>query len=434
MDFQETYQKKLVSIEEAASLIQSDDRIGMAGGISAPIDIMNAIAARYQELENVEVYAGLLMDECDHLRASHIGHIHHNSMFLGPIERKFFPQGNVDIDITQFSKVDFLARERIKNNISLMECSPPDENGYMSFGPMGATTGAVFLEKAEKTIVQVNRYAPNICGRSVQVHVDEVDYICEKDHPLAEIPVSEAGEAEKKIASYIVDHIPDGAAIQIGIGTIADAVGSMLEDKNDLGVHTEMLTNSMVKLAKMGVITCRKKNLHPDKIIFAFGMGTREMYDFMHQNDFLEMRPVSYVNDTRIVGSNDNLISVNSTLAVDLTGQVCSESIGFNQFSGTGGQLDFVRGARYSKGGKSFIALLSTAETKKGRVSKINCILPPGSVVTTPRTDTMYVVTEYGIADVWGKNISDRVKAMISIAHPDFRDQLLDEARENKLL
>lgn len=434
MDLLEVYKQKVVSIEEAASLIKSGDRIGMSGGPSAPAALMNAVASRYKELNNVNVYSGLLLEKFDHMESSYIGHIHHNSLFMGPVERMFLPQGNVSPHLFHFSKMDMLIKERCKNNVAILECSLPDKNGYMSFGPLGSATNNSFLENAEKVIVQVNPQTPYIYGDQAHVHINDVDYICEVDHPLTELPTTQAGEAEKKIASYIVEHIPDGATLQLGIGNIADAVGSLLEEKNDLGVHTEMVTNSMVELAKKGVITCKNKNFHPDRMVCGFGIGTREMYDFMDQNQMVEIRPVPYVNDPRVIGKNDNMISVNSTLTMDLTGQVCSESIGFNQFSGTGGQVDFVRGARYSKGGKSFIALLSTADTKSGKVSKITCSMLPGTVVTTPRTDVMYVVTEYGIADIWGKSISDRAKALISIAHPDFRDQLIDEARENNLL
>ncbi len=434
MNVKEIYNEKLVALDEAASTIKSGDRIIMSGGPSAPRDLMNAISKRYRELEGVNVFSSLLLDDFDHLSSEYIGHINHHSFFLGPYERMNLHQGNVKANQVQFSRLHYLIRENFCANVAILECSPPDKYGYMSFGPLGTALNSYFIEGVDRIIIQVNPMTPYIYGDKAHIHVNNVDCICEKERKLNEIVPTIPGEKEKRIASYIVDHVQDGSTIQLGIGNIADAVGISLEEKNDLGVHTEMLTNSMVTLAKKGVITCKNKNFHPDRMVCGFGIGTREMYDFIHHNPLIDMRSTIYVNDPQNIGKNDNFISVNSTLSVDLTGQVCSESIGFNSYSGTGGQLDFVRGARLSKGGKSFIALLSTAETKAGKISKIKCSLDPGTIVTTPRTDTMYVVTEYGIVNIWGKSVPDRTKAMISIAHPSFRDQLTAEARENNLI
>jgi len=434
LTWKNNYQSKLIPLEKAALLIKSGDCIGMPVGTNAPFELMNAVAARYEELENITVISGLLWLPFDHLHPRCKGKIQHQSLFLGPFERMAERHGNACSLVNQFSKMDYLFNERIKNNVALLECTPPDENGYLSLGMFGVMTGRQFMKKADTVIVQVNKQMPYVYGKHAQVHVDEVDYLCEKDREPSLLPKARIGEAEKIIASHIVAQIPDGATIQLGVGNVSDAVGSLLQEKNDLGVHTEMLTNSMVTLAKKGVITCARKNFHPDKMICAFAGGDQELSDYMHQNRFVEILPVPYINDPRNIGKNDNLMSINNTLMVDLTGQVCSESIGFNQFSGTGGQLDFVRGAKYSKGGKSFIALNSTAETKNGTISKITCALPPGTAITTPRTDTQYIVTEYGIVNVWGKTLPERVEALISIAHPDFRDQLTLEAKEAKLI
>lgn len=433
-EWSEIYKEKRVSQEEAAAVIKSGDVIGLSPGCSAPVEILEEIALRCDELEDVTFVSGLLLQPFEFLKEQYSENFNHISIFPGPFERAALKQKNVSVIPLQFSRFNYLMDTYIKNNVAILECSPPDRNGYMSFGPLGSLANQFFIKNATKVIVQVNAKTPYLYGPECFLHVRDVDYICETDRNLAQIPVAEAREAEKSIASYIVNEIPNGSTLQLGIGSIADAVGSQLEEKNDLGVHTEMLTNSMVNLAKKGVINCSKKNFHPNKITYAFGMGMQEMYEFMHKNQMFESCPAMYVNDPRNIGRNDNFMSINSTLSVDLTGQVCSESIGFRQYSGTGGQLDFVRGSRYSKGGKSFIALLSTADTKDGKVSKISSSLLPGTVVTTPRTDTMYVVTEYGIANLWGKSIAERVEEMIAIAHPDFRDQLTQEAKEVQLI
>lgn len=319
--------------------------------------------------------------------------------------------------------------------MAILECSPPDENGNMSFGPSGMFANYIWVKQAPKIIIQVNKRAPYVYGEKAFIHVSDVDYICEKDRELS-VPLNrrKVSAMEETIASYMIDKIPDGATLQLGIGGISNAVGFMLGDKNDLGVHTEMLTDSLVALAQKGVVNGKRKTLHPNKTIFAFGAGERSLYDFIDKNPKVMVAPVSYVNNVNNIAKNDNMISINNTLSIDLTGQVCSETIGFNQYSGTGGQVDFVRSSQLSKGGKSFITLQSTANTSKGVISRITTQLPPGTVVTTPRTEIQYVVTEYGIVNLKSKSIPDRVRALISISHPDFRDSLTKEAKEAGLI
>ncbi len=316
-----------------------------------------------------------------------------------------------------------------------MECAAPDEDGYMSFGPSGSLANHIWAKQAEKIIIQVNNRTPYVHGIESKIHVSDVDFICEKDHELPAPTNRRAlSKIDQKIASYLLEHIPDGATIQLGVGGISNAVGFMLMDKNDLGIHTEMLTDSLVDLCRKGIVNGSRKTFHPHKVLFSFGAGERSLYDFIDGNPMIESAPVTYINNINNIAKNDNLISINNTLAIDLTGQVCSESIGFNQYSGTGGQLDFVRGSQLSKGGKSFITLESTANTSKGVVSRITATLMPRTVVTTPRTDVQYVATEYGVVDLRNKCIKDRINAMISIAHPDFRDQLQEEAKAAGLL
>ena len=434
MGWQQEYQKKLVSFDEAASVIKSGDRITMAAGPSAPFDLANAISARYKELHDVSITSGIIMYPFDFLKAEYKGHILCRSIFVGPVERYVMQLGNIEVIPHQFSSVEYLLTEYIKPNVWIVEVSEPDDRGYMSYGPIGNFVGDSTRKIASTTIVQVNKRTPYINGLLGHVHVSEVDYICEKDHELPQIPYIEIEDVHKKIASYIVDMIPDGATIQLGLGTIANAVGYLLDSKKNLGIHTEMVTNSMMDLVKKGVINCSKKTFRPGKITCCFGIGSTELYDFMDHNIMIENMPITMVNDIRIIAQNDNFVSVNNALMVDLTGQVCSETIGFSTISSTGGQLDFVRGARLAKNGKSFIALQSTENTKNGIISKICTSIPPGTAVTTPRTDVHYIATEYGVADLYCKSIPDRVNSLIKISHPDFRDQLRDEAKKAGLI
>ena len=432
-DWKADYQRKLIPLSEAAKQIRSGDTIMMSAGPSAPVDLMNAIARRYEELENVTVYSGLLMNLLNHLGGEYRGHINHRTIFPGPLERMFLSQGNIEVTSYQFSKSDELV---VSSNpdVALFELSPPDERGYMSYGPLGTFNNGTASRCAKRIIVQVNRRTPFVDGMDAHIHVSKVDSICEADHELAELPDVPSTPEDHRIAEYIVDQIPDGACIQLGLGKVANAVGFRLDGKRNLGVHTEMLTDSMVVLANKGVITCEKKTLHRDKIVCSFGIGTRTLYDFMDKNPLISTFPVSYVCDIHNISRIDQFISVNNALSVDLTGQVCSETIGHTQYSATGGQLDFVRGAQLSRGGKSFIALRSIAETKTGRISRIACALPPGTIVTTPRTDVQHVVTEYGIAYLHNQSVEERVKRLVAIAHPDFRDELKREAKEAGLL
>ena len=434
MDWKEEYKRKLISVEDAAAQIKSGDGIMMSAGPSTPVDIVAAISKRYKELKDVTIFSGLLMTPLDYLQTEYIGHIKHHTIFAGPLERMFLSQGNIEVTSYQFSKTEELTIDRLSFNVAIFEVSEPDARGYMSFGPLGTFNNGLVSRLADKVIVQVNKKTPFINGMDAHIHVSKVDYICEADHELAVIPPIIAGEEEHKIAEYIVERIPDGGCIQIGLGKLANAVGFKLENKKDLGVHTEMLTDSMVTLAKRGVINCSKKTFHRDKIVCGFGIGTKELYEFMDHNPLIAAFPISYINDISNIAKIDNFVSINNALTVDLTGQVCSETLGFSVYSGTGGQLDFVRGAQLSKGGQSFIALKAAANTKNGPISRISSVLPPGTVVTTPRTDVQYIVTEYGIADLYNKSNEQRVKAMVSIAHPDFRDQLTKEAKDAGLL
>lgn len=434
MDWRKDYASKLVSIEKAASFIKSGDVIYSGSGPSAPYDLLNAIAARYEELEDVTIGAVMYMAPVAYLEGKYKPHITNHSMFVGPLERMFMPQGNIKVTSCNLSLADKVFTEQIKGNVLVMECAAPDERGYLNYGPGGGSVNHALLKTTDTIIVQVNKNVPYVYGAHAQIHVSQVDYICECNHEIPVLPEIPVGDLDKRIASHIVDRIPDGATIQIGLGEIANAVGFFLEDKKDLGAHTEMITDSMVDLTRKGVINCSKKKFRPGKITFGFGVGSRDLYEFMDKNPILESMPIYQINDINNIAVNDNFISINNALTVDLTGQVCSESIGHEMYSCTGGQLDFVLGAAKSEGGKSFIALKSSAETGNGPASRIVSSFLPGTVVTTPRSVVQYVVTEYGIADLWLKSIPERVKAMVSIAHPDFREDLMREAHDAGLL
>lgn len=437
MDWKQLYRKKLVSVEEAAAVIKSNDRVWYPPCGSAPTNLIKAIEQRYRELENVTMLSALILYPFDYLKPEYIGHIKHHTVFMGPFERKMLPFGNVDVTSYQFAHTDWLTENRIKANVFITEVSPPDENGYMSFGSMGTFNGTAAKKYADTIIVQVNNECPYVYGATADafIHVQDVTYICEQDHKVAELPQPPVTEIEKQIASYMVEHIENGSTIQIGLGGVANAVGFFLENHKDLGVHTEMFVDSMVDLVEKGVITGANKTLHPGEITCSFGLGSQRLYKFLHKNPMLRAYPISYIADENTIAQNNKFVSINNALMCDLTGQACSESLGFDQFSGTGGQLNFVRGAAMSPGGKSFLAFRSVAEKKDGTlVSRITAELPSGAVITTPRTDIQYVVTEYGIAELRGKSIADRVKALIDIAHPNFRESLRHEAGKYRLI
>ncbi|MCX5851735.1 MAG: 4-hydroxybutyrate CoA-transferase [Deltaproteobacteria bacterium] len=427
MDWKKMYQSKLVSVQEAAAQIESGDRIWFGPCSAAPIQLMEVLADRVNELNDVHVITGLALHPFKFLKSpEYIGRINFHTIFYGPYERAFFKVGNVTINSVHFSKTHWALQNYYKVNVLMTDVSPPDDEGYLYYGPMGVALNGAAEAVANKIIVQVNKYQPRVKGVEHRIHVKDVHYICEFDHPLPPLPQDAPTEIDNKIADFIVPQIPNGATIQIGIGSLANAIGFKLHSKENLSVHTEMFTDSMMELAKKGVIT--------GKMVAGFGLGSNELYEFIGEGK-VELKPLRIINDHNEIAKCDKLISVNVTLMVDLTGQACSESVGFFQYSSTGGQSDFARGVALSKGGKGFLCLPSTVKTKDGKVqSTIKAVLPPGAVVTTQRSDTMYVVTEYGIANVFCKPIVDRVNALIAIAHPDFQDELRKQAIDAGLI
>ncbi len=433
MQWESDYRQKLTSVEEAAGLIKSNDIIFISAGASCPIEVIEAISRRYLELQNVNIASGLLMHPFTYLQAAERGHITHHSGFLGPVERMFMPMGNIEVRPYQFSKIEHLARQR-HYNVAIFEVSEPNASGYMSYGPVGTFSNGLISQLVDTIIVQVNKRTPFVNGMQAHIHVSWVDHICEVDRELVQIPDTPLEDEEERIAGFIVERIRDGACIQLGFGKIANAIGYFLDTKKDLGVHSEMLTTSLMRLAQKGVVTCGRKSYLPGTMACSFAIGSRELYEFIHMNPLVTTFPIYQICDPGILGRIEDFVSVNNALCIDLMGQVGSESIGFKMYSGTGGQLDFVRGAWVAPGGQSFIALRSTAQTADGRVSRIRTALPSGTIVTTPRTDVQYVVTEYGLADLTDLSVSRCARALIDIAHPDFRDELARKAHQVGLL
>lgn len=426
-DWEKIYCSKLISVEAAAAKIESGDRIWFGSSTSTPIQLMDAVVDRYAELEDVHIISSLFLYDFKVLQdAKYIGHIKGHSVFVGPQERKYHKIGNIDNNSVPFSKVCIALRDYYKVNTLVVDVSIPDKDGYLYYGACGVDWHGEIAQYAKKIIVQVNKYQPQIQGPECRIHVSRLDHICEADHTFPVFPQREPTETDKKIAEILIHEIPDGACIQLGIGGLANAIGYRLEEKKNLSVFTEMFTDSMMHLLKKGIIT--------GDIVAGFSMGSPELYDFLATGK-IKLTPLRITNDEYEIGKHDNLISINGCLMSDLTGQVCSESLGFTQYSSIGGQGDFVRGALRSKGGKSFLCLPSTVKTKDNKIkSTITVTLPPGAVVSVQRCDVMYIVTEYGIADLYLKSIPDRVNAMISIAHPDFRDELRKQAIEVGLI
>jgi len=434
MDFATEYKSKLRTPQEAAQLIRSND-VMMSTMNGAPYTLLNAIGERWPELENVKFYSELMYMPAKFLCPEARGHIDVISCFRGATERAAEKEGvfidNLPYQIRQHAE---MITESIKPNVALIHVTPFDEEGYCTLGPnpVGGTTVA---NCAERVIAQVNDRNPRFADPESKVHISQIDAIVEVSEPMPQIIPAVPTEVDKTIASYIVDLIEDGSTIQLGIGGIANAVGYYLENHKDLGIHTEMYTESMVELMKKGAVNNSRKTLYKGYSIIAFAQGTQNMYDFMQDNPALLGKPIEWTSDPYVIAQNEKMVSLNGIMGIDIMGQVSSESIGFRQFSGTGGQLDFARGAQMSKGGKSILATPSTVVKKNGELlSKICVSHAPGTVITTPRTDVQYVCTEYGIVNLRYKSVSERAKLIISIAHPQFRDELMCAAKKNGII
>lgn len=437
MRWLERFKSKIKSPNEAVKLIKSGDRVYVHPGCATPEVLVDALVDRANELENVELIHILTVGKTRYAESQYEGHFRHNALFIGKNVRQAVHEGRADWTPVFLSEIPRLFYTgKLPLDVALIHVSPPDEHGFCSFG-VGVECTKPATEVAKIIIAQVNPQMPRALGDSF-IHVDKFSACIEVDVPIKELPQVEAditpkeAEVYRKIGENISNLIEDGSTLQLGIGAIPDAVLSFLHSKKHMGIHTEMFSDGIIKLIEEGIITNEKKTLHPGKVIASFVLGTSSLFKFLDDNPIFEFHPSHYVNDPFIVAKNDKMVAINSAIQVDLTGQVCADSMGTKFFSGFGGQLDFIRGASRSEGGKPIIALPSTA--KDDTISRIAKQLTPGAGVTTTRGDVHYVVTEFGVADLYGKTVRERVQALINIAHPNFREELEAYALKEKFL
>lgn len=433
MNYQELYNEKLTDADGIAQRVESGWILCMDATPSQPELLINAIAerARKGEITGVEVHNMLDVTPLPYYESNELtGKMTGISWFAGAGARKAINGGWADFIPCYYRDAPGHIRTNYDYDALMIEVSPMDKHGYFSFANIASYAEAL-LDKSRRIFVQVNRFQPRAVG-GLQVHISRVDAIVEHDHELAVLPAARMDETSMTIGNYIAELVPDGACIQLGIGAIPDATGMALKSKHDLGIHTEMFTDSMVELIECGAVNNSKKQIHRFQTVTTFAFGSKRIYDFIDDNPAVRILPVDYVNDPAVISKNDNVISINAALEVDLWGQVCAESVGTKHMSGTGGQVDYVRGACQSRGGKSFIAFSSTA--KGGTISKIRPVLTPGAVCTTSKNDVDYIVTEYGVAHLRGQSLASRAKQLISIAHPDFRDELTFEAKKRGIM
>lgn len=424
MEFGNNYAQKLTTAQEAIKFIKDNDKVVFSHAAAVPQEMIKALVDNAKNYKNVEIIHMLGLGEGKYALPEYSENFRHNAIFVGASTRQAVQEDRADYTPCFFYEVPSLfTNGSIDVDVAVIQVSTPDEKGNCSYGLSCDYTKAA-AENAKIVIAEVNDQMPYIYGDNF-IHIDQIDHIIECSYPLFEIKQANIGDTEKEIGKHCASLIQDGDTLQLGIGGIPDAVLLFLKEKKDLGIHTEMFSDGVLELVKSGVITGAQKSLHPKKMISTFLMGSKALYDFVDKNEDVELYPVNYVNNPLTIMKNDNMISINSCIEVDLMGQVASESIGLKQFSGTGGQVDYVRGAALSNGGKSIIAIPSTAS--KGKVSRIVPFLKEGTAVTTTRNDVDYIVTEFGIAHLKGKTLRKRAKALIEIAHPDHRESLMEE-------
>jgi acyl-CoA hydrolase len=431
MNWLDDYKRKLKSPAEAVALIRSGDRVYYGGNAAIPWALIRALAARADELTGVELSHVLLLGQ-DPLSAPGMEkHFRHNSLFVGPADRKAVNDGRADYTPIFLHQIPRIFEQRIVPlDVAMVQVSRPDEHGFMSLGVETLASKAAG-QAAKTVIVQVNEKMPRVLGDSF-LHVGRVQAVVEATEPLPTLVPPPATDVERAIAKNVSALIEPGCTLQMGIGGIPDSVYEAMDGPLELGVHTEMISDGCMRAIERGVVTGTRKSLHQGKVVITFALGSEQLYSFLDNNPLIESHPVNYVNDPVVASQNDRLVAINSAVEVDLTGQVCSDSIGTYIYSGFGGQVDFIRAAARSKGGKPVIALPATA--KEGKMSRIAPVLKEGAGVVTSRADVHYVATEYGVANLFGKNLRQRAEALIAIAAPQFREELEQAAKARKLL
>ena len=433
------FQDKIKTAAEAVKCVRSGDRVYVGTASSFAYELMDALWERRGELENVTILCSMSLKPSKMFGTPHDEHnpFTIETFFLGTRERAAHRKHGMPMNFTSFhlSQVDIWCREVARPDVCFLETTRPDEDGYVSFGPSGGCMYTYLMEKARTIVLECNAQTPYIFGdETSRMHISRADAMILTDSEVSPLPNEEVDEVSRKISDLVLAEVPDGATIQLGLGKVSTAIGYGLMERNDLGIFSELFSEPMMHLMQNGNVTNAAKGFMDGRSIFAFSLGTREMYEFMNRNPQIYNCPFPFVNDPVNIAKNKRVISINTAMSVDLFGQVAADSMGFTQQSAVGGQLDFVKGAQMSEGGKSIIALASAFE-KNGRLeSKICLNFPVGTAVTTPRSEVQYVATEYGCINLKHLNMADRVRAMISLAHPAFRDQLTDEAKTHGLI
>ncbi|MGQ0600655.1 MAG: acetyl-CoA hydrolase/transferase family protein [Anaerolineales bacterium] len=435
MNWLEQYRDRIKSADDAAGLIQSNSRVFLSGNCSVPRQVLATLTAHAPRLTNVEIVQVLTIGPADYVAPECAGHLRVNTLFISDNVRAAVNEGRADFTPCFLSEIPGLFKSgKLPLEAALIQVSLPDEHGFCSFGvEVGISKSAA--QSARMVIAEVNPRMPRTLGDAF-IHISKLDVIVPVDYTLPEVKMAaDSDPVSEQIAAHVAALIPDGATLQTGIGAIPDAVLRRLTSHNDLGVHSELFSDGVIDLVQRGVINGERKTFHPGKIIAGFLLGTQRLYDFVHDNPMFELHPTDYVNDPFNIAQNERMVAINSAIEVDLTGQVCADSIGPRFYSGVGGQVDFVYGASRSKGGLPIIALPSTLTKKDGsKLSKIVALLKPGAGVTTSRNHVHYVVTEHGVADLYGKTVAQRAAALITIVAPEFQDELRAQAHELRYL
>jgi 4-hydroxybutyrate CoA-transferase len=424
MDWKSMYESRRCSLDEAVKHVKSGDRVVLGSACGTPEDLIDAMLKRADELRNVELVAYVSTGRSLYAQPQYAKAFRHNGFFVAPSTRKAVDEDRADYSPGNFGTFPALvASDELPCDVAMITVTPPDKVGNCSLG-ISVSYDFSAARAAKKVIAEVNPNMPFTLGNSC-LHVSEIDHFALSERPIVTAPRPEISDAEHKLGRFCAGLIKDGDCLQLGYGALPEAVLSLMGDKNDLGIHSEMISDSAMQLVEKGVITCARKNFKTRKILITFAIGTKKLYEWLHLNSMVEMHPVEYINDPAVIGLNDNMVSINSALCVDLMGQAAADMMGARQYAGTGGQVDFVRGCRVSKGGRSIIAL--AAASSDGKMSRIVPALAQGQAVTTSRNDIDYVVTDYGIAHLRGRTMKERARMLVDIAAPQFREWLREE-------